>query len=74
MTTFDKLKELIAENLGCEMEDIKGDTNLIEDLDADSLDIVELTMAIEEEFSIKIDDEEIAKVKTVDDILKQIEK
>lgn len=74
MTNFDKLKELIAENLGCELEDIKADTNLVEDLEADSLDIVELTMAIEEEFSIKIEDEVIAEVKTVNDILKEIEK
>lgn len=73
MEKFDKLKELIADNLGCEIEDIKRESNLIEDLEADSLDIVELTMAIEEEFGVAISDEELENVKTVEDILKNID-
>lgn len=70
---FDKLKELIVENLGVSEEDVKLESKLIEDLGADSLDAVELSMAIEDEFDVQIDDEEFQQLSTVEDILKAIE-
>ncbi|MDO5712814.1 MAG: acyl carrier protein [Tissierellia bacterium] len=73
MNHYEKLKDLIAENLGCDKEDISKETNLVEDLEADSLDIVELTMAIEEEFGVAIEDEDLEHVKTVGDILAYLE-
>ena len=66
---FDTLKNLIVETLGCEPEDVNMDTNLIEDLEADSLDAVEVNMAIEEETGIAIPDEKMAELRTVKDIL-----
>ena len=74
MNQFEKLQDLLAENLGCEKEEITKEASLIDDLGADSLDIVELTMAIEEEFGVSIEDEELEKVKTVGDILNYLEK
>ncbi|RVU54841.1 acyl carrier protein [Anaerosphaera multitolerans] len=71
---LEDVKELVAENLGCEIEDLKEETNLIEDLNADSLDIVELTMAIEEKFGVQIPDEDLEKVRTIEDIVKYIGK
>ena len=71
---FDKIKELIVEQLN--IDDgafINLDTNLQEDLDADSLDAVEIIMNIEEEFDIKVDDDELENIKTIGDIVKYIE-
>lgn len=73
MKNLEKLKEIIAENIGCEIEDIKVESRLIDDLDADSLDIVELTMAIEDEFNVSISDKELEEILTVSDILKKLE-
>jgi len=69
MEKLDKLKRLIAENAGCNVEDIELKSKLIEDLNVDSLDIVELTMAIEDEFGVAIPDEELENISTVEDIL-----
>ena len=72
---FDKIKEIIVEQLN--IDDgafINLDTNLQEDLDADSLDAVEIIMNIEEEFDIKVDDDELENIKTIGDIVKYIEK
>ncbi|SHH56997.1 acyl carrier protein [Anaerosphaera aminiphila DSM 21120] len=71
---LDDVKELVAENLGCEIEDLTENTNLIDDLNADSLDIVELTMAIEDKFGVQIPDEDLEKVRTVSDIVKYVGK
>ena len=69
---FDKIKEIIVEQLNIDDSDfISMDTNLQEDLDADSLDAV--IMNIEEEFDIKVDDDELENIKTVGDIVKYIE-
>lgn len=71
---FDKIKEIIVEQLN--IDDgafINLDTNLQEDLDADSLDAVEIIMNIEEEFDIKVDDDELENIKTIGDIVKYIE-
>ncbi|EFI42474.1 acyl carrier protein [Peptoniphilus sp. oral taxon 386] len=74
MNNLDKIKNIVAENLGCSVEELDENTNLIEDLKADSLDIVELTMAIEEEFGISIKDEDIEKINTIGNILEYVEK
>lgn len=70
---FEKLRDLIVENLGVSEEEVTKEANLIDDLGADSLDAVELSMAIEDEFGVAIVDEEFQKLATVGDILKAIE-
>ncbi len=69
-----KIKEIIAEQLGLRDEDIKTEANFIEDLGADSLDIVELIMAMEEEFELEIPDEEAEKILTVQDCISYVSK
>lgn len=71
---FNKVKEIIVENLGCDEEEVKIDSSLIDDLGADSLDIVEMSMSFEDEFNVKIKDEDFEKIKTVKDIVDYIEK
>jgi acyl carrier protein len=63
-----KVKEVITEQLGVDPERVKGEASFIDDLGADSLDIVELVMAMEETFEIEIPDEEAEKLKTVQDV------
>ena len=70
---FDKLKAIIAEQLSIDESVINMDTNLMKDLEADSLDAVEIIMALEEEYDIEIPDEEAEKFQTVDDIVKYVE-
>lgn len=70
---FDKLKDIIAEELGIELEEIKEDSSLTDDLGADSLDAIELIMAVEEEFDIQIEDSEASNIKLVSDIIKYLE-
>nr|WP_314278415.1 acyl carrier protein [uncultured Peptostreptococcus sp.] len=71
---FDRIKEIIVEQLNIDDSDfITMDTNLQEDLDADSLDAVEIIMNIEEEFDIKVDDDELENIKTIGDIVKYVE-
>ncbi|HWR38665.1 MAG TPA: acyl carrier protein [Patescibacteria group bacterium] len=74
MTTFDKVKEIVVEQLGVDEADVAVDSTFIDDLGADSLDIVELIMAFEEEFSIEIPDEIAEKIKTVRDAVEYIDK
>lgn len=74
MATFKKVKEILLENLGCSEEDINIDSNLIKDLGADSLDIVELSLALEEEFEITVEDEDFEKLQTVGAIIEYIER
>ncbi len=71
--TFEELKEIIAEILGADEADITPEANLIEDLEADSLSIMELHMEIEEKTGIKIPDEAIVDLHTVQDVLDAIE-
>lgn len=68
---FDKIREIISDKLGVDIEDISMNTSF-EDLGADSLDIVELIMAIEEEYDIQVSDEEAEKAKTVGDVVNYI--
>ena len=70
---FEKMKELIAEQLNCPAEEIKMESSFKEDLGADSLDVVDLLMSIEDEFEIEIPDTEIENMKTVGDLVKYIE-
>ena len=74
MSTFDKVKEIVVEQLGVDEADVAMDSTFIDDLGADSLDIVELIMAFEEEFNIEIPDEIAEKIKTVKDAVDYIEK
>jgi len=68
-----KLKTIIVDQLGVEEAKISDEANFVNDLGADSLDIVELVMAMEEEFDIEISDEDAEKIKTVGDAKKYIE-
>jgi acyl carrier protein len=74
MITDKKIKEIIADQLGIPEEEITNQSSFIEDLGADSLDIVELIMAMEEEFEIEISDEDAEKLLTVQDTLDYIKK
>ena len=69
---LEKVKEVIIDQLGVEDESIKLDTSFIDDLGADSLDIVELIMALEEEFDMQIPDSEAEKIMTVGDVVEYI--
>ncbi len=71
-TIEQKVKNIIADQLGVGEEEIKPTSSFIEDLGADSLDIVELVMAMEEEFEVEIPDEEAESIKTVQDAVNYI--
>ena len=69
----DRVRAIIAEQLGVKLEEVTDSASFIEDLGADSLDTVELVMALEEEFGIEIPDEDAEKMATVGDAIKYIE-
>lgn len=71
--TFEKVREVIVNTLSCKMEEVTLESSLSEDLGADSLDAVELNMALEEAFEISIPDEALAEMKLVSDIVTYIE-
>jgi acyl carrier protein len=68
-----KVKDIIVEQLGVNPDQVTGDAKFIEDLGADSLDTVELVMALEEEFGQEIPDEEAEKLQSVGDVIKYVE-
>ena len=70
---LEKVKAILSEQFYVEEDSITPDTNLSEDLEADSLDVVDLLMSIEDEFEIEVPDEEIENIKTVDQLVKYIE-
>lgn len=70
--TFENVRDIIVETLSCDEADVKPETNLIEDLEADSLEIVELSMALQEKLGAGIEDEDLEKIHTVQDILDYI--
>lgn len=74
METLEKIKKIIVDQLGVEEDKVKEDSSFIDDLGADSLDIVELIMAFEEEFDIEIADEDAEKIKVVGDVIRYLEK
>ena len=73
MALLDDVKEVVVEQLDCDPAEVKEDSKFIEDLGADSLDVVELVMALEEKFDIEISDEDAEKILTVADAIKYIE-
>ena len=73
MSTFEKVRDIVVEQLGVEADEINIDSTFIDDLGADSLDIVELIMAFEEEFGTEIPDEAAEKIKTVQDVVTYID-
>lgn len=70
---FEKIREIIAEQLRIDEDEIKLDTNLMKDLEADSIDAVEIIMGIEEEYDFEIDDEDAEQFQTVADIVDYVE-
>lgn len=73
MALIDKVKDIIIEQLGVEEGQVKPEASFVDDLGADSLDIVELVMALEEEFDMEIPDEDAEKIKTVGDAVSYIQ-
>jgi acyl carrier protein len=73
MNTLEKVQELIAKQLNIPVDTVTADKEIVKDLGADSLDVVELLMNLEEEYSVSIPDEEAIKIKTVGDIVTAIE-
>ncbi len=73
MDVSDKVKSIIVDQLGVDEDEVKDEAKFIDDLGADSLDTVELVMALEEEFSIEISDEDAEKIMTVQDAVSYIE-
>jgi acyl carrier protein len=69
---FEKVREIVVDQLGVEEDDVTMEASFIDDLGADSLDIVELIMALEEEFDLEIPDEEAEKISTVGDVVEYI--
>lgn len=74
MAIQDKITEIIVEQLGVKPEEVTPEASFVDDLGADSLDTVELVMALEEEFGIEIPDEDAEKIQTVGDASRYIEK
>ena len=70
---FEKVQEIIAKELGIDVEKVTKEARLTEDLGADSLDAVEIIMALEEEFGIQVDDSNFQNIKCVEDIVKCLE-
>ncbi len=74
MALFDEVKEVIVEQLNVDENEVTPEANFVEDLGADSLDVVEMVMALEEKFGIEIPDSDAENIKTVQDVIDYIEK
>ena len=74
MSVEDKVKEIVIDQLGVEVTEVTPEASFVDDLGADSLDTVELVMALEEEFDLEIPDEEAEKIKTVGEAIDYIKK
>jgi acyl carrier protein len=72
-TAFERLKKIIVEQLGVDEEEVTTQASFVEDLNADSLDLVELIMSLEEEFGMEISDEDAEKIQKVSDAVEYIE-
>ena len=71
---MERIKEIVADSLGVDVDSLTAETRFKEDLEADSLDLFEMVMAIEEELDVKIETEELENIKTLGDIEKEVEK
>ncbi|MCB0339275.1 MAG: acyl carrier protein [Bdellovibrionales bacterium] len=71
--TVERIKNIIVEQLGVSLEEVTPNASFIEDLGADSLDIVELVMALEEEYDMEISDEDAEKIQTVQDVINYVQ-
>ncbi len=74
MSLLDKIKEIVADQLDVAYDGVTPESSFVDDLGADSLDLTELIMAMEDEFELEIDDEEAQQLRTVNDVIKYIEK
>jgi acyl carrier protein len=70
---YDRMKKIIVEQLGVDEADVNPQASFVEDLNADSLDLVELIMSLEEEFNLEISDEDAEKIHTVNDALEYVQ-
>ena len=70
---FEKVREIICDQMEIDEGKVTMDTDIINDLDADSLDIVDLVMSLEDEYGLEMPDEEVEKIKTVGDVVRYIE-
>ncbi|MCQ2603311.1 MAG: acyl carrier protein [Clostridia bacterium] len=73
MAVFDELKEMVVDQLGINPDDFTEDKDIIKDLGCDSLDIVDMLMAIEDKYGFEVDDSEVASLKTIGDVVSYIE-
>jgi len=73
MSTFDRVKKVVVDQLDVNEDEVNAQASFVDDLGADSLDVVELVMGLEEEFDIEIPDEDAEKISTVDDAVKYID-
>ncbi|MBR6531443.1 MAG: acyl carrier protein [Clostridia bacterium] len=73
MEIFEKLQSIIAEQLELDADTIALDSHILDDLGADSLDVVDLVMSIEDEFEVEVPDEALEKIRTVEDMVKYLE-
>ncbi|MGX2984792.1 acyl carrier protein [Helicobacter sp. 23-1048] len=74
MALFDEVKEVVVEQLNVDASEVKEDSSFIDDLNADSLDVVEFIMALEDKFKIEIPEDDAKDIKTVKDVVEYIEK
>ena len=73
MNTFDRVKGIIIDKLGCEEDDVTLEANLFDDLGADSIDIIEIAIVIEEEFALEILTEEAERLRTINNVIKYVD-
>lgn len=73
MDTFERIRELLAEQLDIEEEKITMESDILEDFEADSLDVVDMVMSLEDEFGVEVPDEAVENLKTVGDVVRYIE-
>lgn len=71
--TFERVAQVVSDRLGLDVEEVKLDSSFRDDLGADSLDVVELVMELEDEFDIEIGDDEAEKLQTVGDVVKYVD-
>ena len=72
-STYERLKKIVVEQLGVDEEQVTPEASFVDDLNADSLDLVELIMSLEEEFGAEISDEDAEKIRTVQDAVEYVE-